>query len=129
MERWKLHTMNWSRKGALLMLAVVVFWTAMPAGACLLGMRLARQPDCCRGMARECGSPGMSASSSCCRAHRQNIAVTPVPPYTPEHSQKLASVLYQAGQHLLASSPAGYWNALKAPPPKLAPGGSCILRI
>ena len=44
--------MNWGRKGALLMLAVVAFWAVMPVSACLLGTRHACQPDCCRAMAQ-----------------------------------------------------------------------------
>jgi hypothetical protein len=123
------HVMNWGRKGALLMLAVVVFLTAMPAYACLLGLRPARHPDCCRGMAMKCGSPEMGASRSCCQAQQQNIAVTPVPPYNLEHSQILAFVPHQAGLQWLAPSCAGHWNALEAPPLKFPPGSASILRI
>lgn len=124
-----IHTMNWGRKGVLSMLAVVVLWTAMPASACLLAMHPAGQPACCRGMAQECGATAMGASDSCCQAHPQNAAVTPVPPYTLQHSQKLAFVPHLSGLQLNASSGAECRTAFEAPPPKFPPGGAFALRI
>jgi hypothetical protein len=120
---------NWRRKGALLMLAVVVFWTAAPVYACLSAMQPMGQRCCCRGMAMHCGSPETCANGSCCQARRQRIVIAPVPPSTPQHAQKLAFVLHQAGLELLASSSAGYWNTFEAPPPKIPPGGAFLLRI
>ncbi|MDE3186244.1 MAG: hypothetical protein KGM96_01815 [Acidobacteriota bacterium] len=121
--------MNWSRKGALLMLAVVVFWTAMPASACLLGFKPMRQHDCCRRMARMCTSAGMAASGACCQASPRNTAVAPDPPYTPEHAQKLVIIPQQASLRAPATLRAGYGHAFKAPPPKAASSSASILRI
>jgi hypothetical protein len=121
--------MNWSRKGALLMLAVVVFWTAMPASACLLGMKPMRQHDCCRRMARMCGSAASAASNACCQASPRNTAAAPEPLYSPEHSQKLVIVPHQAIAHAPATLCAAYGNAFEAPPPKSASSSGSILRI
>jgi hypothetical protein len=123
-----LYAMNWSRKGALLMLAVVVFWAAMPASACLLGVGNSSQPDCCRAMAQGCDSPGMGASSPCCQIQGKNPAVTPVPPYTTEHAQKLALVPRQAGMELPVGHGPAYGN-VHAAPPQFPPGGAFALRI
>ncbi len=97
--------MSWVRKGALMMLAVVAFWATMPVSACLLGAQHAGQPDCCRGMAQGCDSPGMGAGNSCCQAQGKNPAVTPAPQYTTEHLQKLALVPRQAA----VQSACGSW--------------------
>lgn len=121
--------MNWGRKGALLMLAVVVFWAASPASTCLLASHSAGQPNCCGGMALSCDSPGMGADSSCCRVQGNNPAFTPVPSFSVWHSQKLAAVEHQAGLELPAAPGGGYGNALETPPPKFPPGGAFALRI
>jgi len=125
MKAGDLYTMNWGRKGALLMLAVVVFWTAAPACACLPATQPSGQHSCCRGMGRECGMPPMGMNGSCCQVQRQNIAVPPAPPYSPGHSQKLTFVPHQAG----LESAASHRNAFQAPPPKFPPGCNSILRI
>jgi len=121
--------MNWSRKGALLMLAVVVFWTAMPASACLLGLKPMRQHDCCRKMARMCSSSATAATGACCQASRRNTAAAPVPPYSPEHSEKLVLVPHQASLHAPATLRAAHGKAFEAPPPKAASSSGSILRI
>lgn len=123
------YTMNWGRKGAFMMLAVVVFWAAIPASACLLGVKNSSQPDCCGAMTQGCNSLGMCASSPCCQFQRQSPAVTPVPQYTTEHAQKLALVPHQVGMELPAASGGGHGNALETPPPKIPPGGAFALRI
>lgn len=111
------------------MLAVAVFWTAMPASACLLGMQPMRQHDCCRGMARMCTSAGMAASGACCQAGPRNTAVAPEAPYSPEHAQKLVIIPHQATAHAPATLRAAYGNAFEAPPPKAASSSGSILRI
>jgi hypothetical protein len=121
--------MNLGRKGAVLLLAVVVFWAMAPASACLLGTRSAHQHDCCRAMARACKSASITADSSCCRVHGQNPAVAPVPPYSPEHAQDLALAPHLIDAQLPAASGAGHGNAFDAPPPKFPPGGTFALRI
>src|ERR1039458_9236246 len=92
---WNLYTMNWDRKGVLLMLAVVVLWAAAPASARLLGTRHSSQPACCRAMAKDCETPAIGADSSCCQIHDKTPAVTPVRLSSPVQSQELASVPHQ----------------------------------
>lgn len=125
--------MNWGRKGALLMLAVVAFWATTsvlaPVSACLLGTRHASQPDCCRAMAQACDSPAMSANDSCCQARGENPAVPSVPPNTERHLQTLAFVARGAGMGLLQTPGAAYVHVLESPPLKLPPGGAFALRI
>jgi hypothetical protein len=121
--------MNWGRKSALLMLSVVVLWTAVPACACLFAVHSTGHPDCCPGMAREFDSPSMCANASCCEAERQNAAVTTVSLYSSKQSQKLAVVPHQPGLHLRAFSYAMHRNAFDTPPLKFPPGGAFALRI
>ena len=124
-----LYTMNWGRKSALLMLAVVVLWTALPASTCLLAAHSTGQPDCCRGMARKLASPSMCANPSCCQAERQNAAVATAPLSFPEKSLKLTFTQHQAGLQLRAFSRASHGNPFEAPPPKFQPDGAFALRI
>jgi hypothetical protein len=121
--------MNWGRKGALLLLAVAVFWTPIPAFACLFAGHSTAQLDCCRGMAHASDSSSICANDSCCQAERQNAAVTTGPLYSLEQSQKLAVMPHQPGSLLRASSCAEPLNAFKTPPPKFPPGGALALRV
>jgi hypothetical protein len=127
-ETGDLRTMRRGRKGALLLLAVVVLWTAAPLGACLLASQPSGQHSCCRGMELKCGISGTSIDGSCCRVQQQNTPATPVPPYSLEYSQKLAFVPHQASLQLSAASVSGLQNALEEPP-KFPPGSSSILRL
>jgi hypothetical protein len=122
--------MSWGRKGALLMLAVVVFWTALPVSACLLAKQPPRQADCCRAMARDCGAPGSATNTSCCKTNRQEAAVTPAPPYSPQHVQKL-SLVPGAGNLLSPQQTPVSLNRItfETPPPKPSPGDSSKLQI
>ncbi|MGO8935206.1 MAG: hypothetical protein ACLQDA_15990 [Terracidiphilus sp.] len=124
-----LYTMNGSRKGALLMLSVVVFWAAMPASACLLGIGHTGLPDCCRAVAQSCDSAAMTADCSCCQVHGNNPAVTPVTPFSLRQPQKLAVAAHQASMKLPAAPGGSYRNDLETPPPQFPPGGSFALRI
>jgi len=132
-KTWGLYTMNWGRKGALLMLAVVASWAAMPVlapvSACLLGTRHVSQPDCCRAMAENSDAPAMGADNSCCQAQGQNPAVPSVPPFSVGHSQKLVFVAHEAGLEPRAVPVIAYINPLDAPPLKFPPGGAFALRI
>jgi hypothetical protein len=125
----KLLTMNWGRKGALLMLAVVALWAAIPASACLLTKPPAEQPDCCCGMAQDCPMAGMSVDAPCCQFHGKNTAVVPVSPFSSQRVHRLAFVPHQATLEPTAASGAGWRNALEAPPPGFSPGSVSILRI
>lgn len=119
--------MAWGRKGALLMLSVVVFWAAMPASACLLWAHSSR-PSCCGTMGQGCDSPGMGAANSCCQIQGKNPAVPSVPPYTPELAQRLLLVPYHGGLELAVGYIPVYGNVHETPP-QFPPGGAFALRI
>ncbi|MGD0158005.1 MAG: hypothetical protein ABSB50_18095 [Terracidiphilus sp.] len=121
--------MSWVRKGALMMLAVVAFWATMPVSACLLSAQHGGQPDCCRGMAQGCDSPGVGAGNSCCQVQGKNPAVTPAPQFTTEHLRKLALAPHQAGVQSPVAHGSGYRNTAATPPPKFPPAGAFALRI
>jgi hypothetical protein len=121
--------MNWHRKGMMLMLAVVVFWTALPVSTCLLAGRQTVQPDCCRAMARACNSPVMGANGACCQIHGSNPAQVPVQPNSPVQSLETVALPGLGGTEVPAVSGSGYMNAFEAPPPKFPPGGAFALRI
>ncbi len=123
-------TMSWVRKGALLLLAVVVLWSALPVSACLLARQLRTQKDCCRAMARDCDAPGSASNTSCCKITRQDDAVTPVPLYSPKHAQKLS--LAPGTGNLLSARQAHVSLSgitFETPPPKPSPGGNSKLQI
>ena len=129
MKAGDLYTMNWGRKGALLMLAVVALWAAIPASVCLLTTQPAGQSACCRGMAQDCPMTGMSMDAPCCQFHGRNAAVTPVSPFSSQRMQRLAFVPHLAALEPTAAPGAGWRNALEAPPPRFLPGSVSILRI
>ena len=120
--------MNWHNKGVLLMLAVVVLWTALPASACLLASPSVRQLDCCRAMANACETPAMGADSSCCQIHESSPALVSVQPYSPVQSHQSAALLSHLGMQPSADS-GGSMVAFEAPRPKFPPGGAFALRI
>jgi len=121
--------MNWGRKGAFLMLAVVALWTTIPASACLLAQHSTGQPDCCRGMVLELDSPSTCANSSCCQAKQQNKPIASTPLYSPEQSLKLAILPHQPDLQLGGLLRAMHPNASDAPPLTSPPGGAFALRI
>ena len=111
------------------MLAVVVFWTAMPASTCLLASSPVGQPDCCRAMAAACDTPQMGADNSCCQLHESSPAVVSVQQYSPGQPQQAAILPDQFSIAPPAILAGGFSNALSAPPPKFPPGGAFALRI
>jgi hypothetical protein len=121
--------MHWGRKVALLILAAVVLWTAMPAAACVLTMRSSARPSCCGEMAPDGNMGGMKMTPACCRIHATAAAVTPVPPFSPEHSLKPLFVAYPTSLEPSATPDAGWRNALEAPPPRSSAGAISVLRI
>jgi hypothetical protein len=124
-------TLNWGRKSALLMLAMTVFWTAMPASACLIAMPASGQRACCgpETMTLALDQAGMTANGSCCNVDRQNPGVTPVPLSSSERSQRLAFLPSQYNLQASTCQGALCPNALETPPPKSSLGGVSILRI
>ncbi len=72
---------------------------------------------------------GMGMDASCCQTRGSNTAATPVPLFSPEHSQKLADAPHQTSLELSAVAAVGHCIASDAPPPKFPPGGAFALRI
>ena len=121
--------MNWDRKGVFLLLLVVVFWTAVPASACLLSTHSMPHRDCCQAMANACGSPAMRADTSCCNVHGSTPALLSVQPFSPSQFQESAALPDQLGIALPSNASHVYLNASEAPPSKFPPGGAFALRI
>jgi hypothetical protein len=122
--------MRWGRKFALLMLATVVLWTALPASACLLVTQPGARAACChRSMAQKCGMQGTDSKASCCQTGGIDAAVTPVPPFSPELSLKPLLVTCPTSLERSATHVAGWRNALESPPPRSSSGAISILRI
>lgn len=121
--------MNWSRKGALLMLVVAVLWAVTPAFACLLMARPAQQPACCHGVMHHCDAMGASMSSPCCSARSQEIAVVPVPPFAPEHAQRLALLPHHGALPTAANASIAHGSSFGPPPPIFSSSGGVVLRI
>jgi hypothetical protein len=121
--------MHWGRKVALLILTAVVLWTTMPASACVLMMQSNARPVCCGEMAQGGAMRGMRMHPTCCRIRGTEPAVTPVPPFSPEHSLKPLLVAYSIRLERPAATDAGWHSALEAPPPRSSPGALSILRI
>lgn len=127
--------MRVGRKGALLLLAVVVLWAAAPALACLTP---AANAECCRNMNMAC-CRGMhmrghdsSAPAYCgdmCRLRRADAALLPGSDSTVDHAVCLAESAVPAAAVLPPAS--GCEAALPpdpSPPPDSAGEGS-VLRI
>jgi hypothetical protein len=120
--------MHWGRKIALLVLAAVVLWTAMPVSACVLTMQPSARPACCDGMAQG-AMPGMKMLPACCRVHGTEPALTPVPPFSPEPLLRPLLVAYPTSLERSVATNAGWRNAFETPPPRTSAGQISILRI
>jgi hypothetical protein len=121
--------MTKGRKGAFLLLAMVVFWTALPASACLLVRHTMGRPACCRDM-KDCDSPMMGADNSCCQIQGSSAAVVTILPYShDDHALQLIPMSYPNGVEPFVAHGSGYAHTLVIPPPKFPPGGAFALRI
>src|SRR5271157_1651122 len=118
--------MHMGRKGAILMLAIVVLWAAGPAVASIVP---APCHSCCRAMMMDCDSATMSAAHPCCQLDSSGTAVPQGRVVAPEPQsgavQSFASALPPdldrvAGQSALSS---------EASPPRSPSGAGTILRI
>lgn len=121
--------MSWYRKGAIWMLAAAVLWTAMPISLCLLLAQPARQPACCRAMAKGCGSMPEMAGGACCQVNRQDASLTPVLPYTLEHAKRVALLPHADLALATATRGPARGSLFEASPPLISPSGSSLLRI
>jgi hypothetical protein len=66
--------MHMGRKRALLLLTVVVLWTAIPALACFTP---SAQPACCQGMMQGCDDSAAMSGMPCCQVHPSDSNVPP----------------------------------------------------
>lgn len=111
------------------MLAIALFWAAVPAMACLVDMHSQAQQSCCAEMNRHCSEAGMDANVPCCQLHGQDgtIATGPIP--LQERPHWLAVVPGWSALQLSALTDKGAVVAFEAPPPRSSSAGSFILRI
>lgn len=118
-----------SGKGALLLLAVAVFWSALPLGACLLAGQASGEPACCMPMAQDCPMQSADMNSPCCQIHSEDSAVVPEVPFAPEHVRLAALAPQAAAAPILAASADAIRYAREASPPGAPPGAISVLRI
>ena len=121
-KSWDSQTMNWNKKGTLLMLAMAVLWTALPASACLLASPSTAQPDCCLAMAAACGTAQMGADTSCCELRGTIPPAVSVQAYSPVPLQT-AALHEQIEFNPLAAVAGRFASIQSTPPPKFPPGG------
>jgi hypothetical protein len=111
------------------MLAIALFWAAIPAMACLVGKHSPAQHACCAEMNQHCSQAGKDASAPCCELHGHDGAIaTGLIPVQERHNW-LAVVPGWSGLQLSALSETGAAVAFEAPLPRTSSSGSSILRI
>lgn len=113
------------RKGAILMLAAVVLWTAVPALACLLP---APARLCCQTM-QGCEASLMNASDACCQMHAPDS--TPPAGRTSLLGQPRSLAQLSGDLISLAVPTVSGMRTQKTgqPPLSFPPGASSVLRI
>jgi hypothetical protein len=116
------------RKGALLLLVLMVTWTATPLLVCAATSSRAHVPPCCRAMAQPCGQATLM-SGSCCTVEKTQLPVEPVTTLSLESSHNVAFVPAGAGPEVQTASAAQLRAADAAPAPDTSPGRTSILRI
>jgi hypothetical protein len=121
--------MHSSRKGAFLLLVVAVFWSALPAAACLLKGHSMNRPACCKAMAPDCPMEGSSMNSSCCTAQPNQAIVVPDIPVLPKQDHALTFPLHATEAVAPVLMAATGWRASESSPPEISPGAKLILRI
>jgi hypothetical protein len=121
--------MNWGRKFAPIIVAVLVFWTAIPALLCLPGMHPTPNHSCCVAMSNDCPSTTMDASSPCCQLEGQSNALPQVSQDFLDHSPRVAILAHLDTLLVLNSFAGRFQNTQEAPPPQSSSGSSSALRI
>jgi len=119
--------MQLGKKGAFVLLAIVVFWAATPALACLTPTV---HSSCCKGMAMQgCGSPAMMHCGDCCRVQPADAPLLPGSAGAVDHA--VGSAPSPAPTALALPPDAGYAIPLasESPLPPGSPGAGSILRI
>lgn len=118
-----------SRKGALLLLVVAVFWSALPLGACLLAGHASAESACCATMAQDCPMQSADMNSPCCRTHSDDTAMVPEAASPTEHGQLAVLAPHPIAGAVLALSVDVIHYVPETPPPDNSSGASSILRI
>jgi hypothetical protein len=118
--------MNLVKKGALLMLIAVFFWTAVPAFACLADRTTQVRGDCCVAMMQNCGT---SMTGSCCQLAPENKSPAAVSEFAPEHNYQ-SGILWQTSFLPAFTNSQMLEQALRSlPAPDPSPGSLSVLRI
>ena len=120
--------MHVGKKGALVLLAIVVLWAATPALACLTPTTAHR--SCCKGMAMQgCDSAAMMHCGECCRMQPADAPLLPGSANAVDHA--VGSVPSPAPTALALPTAIGnpILLAFEAPLPPGSPGAGSILRI
>jgi hypothetical protein len=118
--------MQVGRKGTLLLLAIVVFWAAMPSFACL---KAAARPSCCQGEMQNCTSPATMTSPDCCAIHPSPAPILPGSAISADHRLNPAA-LRLAPEPALRPNSAWAGQSFSADsPPRSFSATASILRI
>ncbi len=115
------------RKGAFVLLAIVILWTATPALACLTPTA---HRSCYKVMAMQgCDSPAMMRCGDCCSVQPADAPLLPGSPSAVDHAA--GSVPSPAPAALVHPPAAGHAIPLasESPLPPGSPGLGFILRI
>lgn len=118
--------MRMGRKAAILMLASVVLWAAVPVIVSLTPMTC---HSCCQAMAMECDAAATNAAHACCRLEIPESAAPAAGAVAPEFQigpvrAPVSHVAFEPGD-LAGQTP----GSSEAPPPRSLLGASTILRI
>jgi hypothetical protein len=119
--------MHMGRKGAFLLLAVMILWAVAPALACVT---LMAHRSCCQGMAmQDCASSAMMQCGDCCRAQPTDAPLLPASASAVDHALGSGPSLTATELALLPGAGQAILLAFEAPPPPGFSGGGSILRI
>ncbi|HEU5352169.1 MAG TPA: hypothetical protein VFU55_11285 [Terracidiphilus sp.] len=115
------------RKGAFVMVAVMVLWAVTPALACLAP---AAHRSCCGGMVmNECHSPAMVQCDDCCNAQPADSPLLPDAAVTIDHLVAPAPSSVSIARMLPEVAANAILPAAEAPLPSGSPGSGSVLRI
>ena len=118
-----------STKGALLLLIITVFWSALPLSACLLTGPATSRHACCTGMAQDCPMQGADMNAPCCRTHSEDAAMIPEVPSAPEHLRIAVLAPHPFVGAIVAFSADAIQSSSETSPPGGSSGANSILRI
>ena len=119
--------MHMGRKGAFVLLAMMVLWAATPALACLTPVA---HRSCCQGMAmRDCASPAMTHCGDCCRVQPADAPLLPGSASAVDHAVGSMPSPAPTALAILPAAGKAALLAFETPLPPGSPGTSSILRI